>query len=188
MNKYEIETPRLGFRQWREQDKPLFAKMNSSSVVMRYFPSTLTKEQSDEFCYKIVDHFKESGYGLWAVEIKQTQEFIGFIGFYNATFEAEFTPCVEIGWRLDDKYWNKGYATEGAKACLKYGFSTLGFKEIYSFTAAINKPSIHVMKKIGLKKQGEFDHPRVEKDSPLLRHVLYKIGLPEFDMLDLNSR
>lgn len=180
MNKYDIETPRLGLRQWKEEDTLLFAEMNSSSEVMRYFPSTLTKEQSDEFLRKIVAHFKKHGYGLWAAEIKQTQEFIGFIGFYNATFEAEFTPCVEIGWRLDNKFWGKGYATEGAKACLKYGFGTLGFKEIYSFTAAINKPSIKVMKKIGLTKQGEFNHPRVEKDSPLLRHVLYKINKAEY--------
>lgn len=183
MSKYEFETPRLGFRQWKEEDKSLFAKMNASSEVMRYFPSTLAKEQSDEFYNKIVDHFEENGYGLWAVEEKQTGEFIGFIGFYNATFEAEFTPCVEIGWRLDNKFWNKGYATEGAGGCLKHGFDELDFEEIYSFTAEINKPSINVMEKIGLTKQGEFNHPRVQKDSPLLRHVLYKINASDYEKL-----
>lgn len=149
-NKYQFETERLGFRQWKEEDKIPFAKMNANTKVIKYFPNILSREQSDEFVDKITNHFIEHGYGLWAVEIKITQEFIGFIGFYNVTFESYFTPCVEIGWRLDNKYWNKGYATEGAKACLKYGFNIIGLNDIYSFTSQLNEPSINVMKKIGL--------------------------------------
>lgn len=174
-NIYEFESERLGFRQWKEEDKLPFAIMNSNNEVMRYFPNTLSRQESDMFINRIVKHFEKQGYGLWAVEVKETQEFIGFIGFFNATFEADFTPCVEIGWRLDNRYWNRGYATEGAKVCLEYAFSKLKLSEIYSFTAQINEPSINVMKKIGLKEVGSFNHPRVEEDSPLRLHVLYKI-------------
>lgn len=149
--------------------------MNANTKVMKYFPNILSKEQSDEFISKINSHFNEKGYGLWAVEIKETKEFIGFIGFFNATFESYFTPCVEIGWRLDNKYWNKGYATEGAKACLEYGFNNLGMNSIYSFTSQLNKRSINVMKKIGLKEKGTFHHPKIIEDNPLRLHVLYKI-------------
>lgn len=180
--KYQFETERLGFRQWKEEDRIPFAKMNENTEVMKYFPNALTRKQSDEFIDKITNHFNEYGYGLWAVEIKSTKEFIGFIGFHNATFESYFTPCVEIGWRLDNKYWNKGYATEGAKACLKYGFNILGFKDIYSFTSQLNKPSIKVMNKIGLKKQGKFYHPKVDKNNVLRLHVLFKIDNQLYEM------
>jgi ribosomal-protein-alanine N-acetyltransferase len=172
---YEFESDRLGFRLWKDEDYEPFAKMNANPVVMKYFPRTLTKEQSDQFIGRIMNHFKEHGYGLWAVEIKDTGEFIGYLGFYTATFEAEFTPCVEIGWRLDNKFWNKGYATEGAKRCLDYGFKSLGFQEVFSFTSLLNKPSVNVMKKIGLKEHRTFLHPALCEGHPLREHVLYKI-------------
>lgn len=174
-SKYIFESSRLGFRMWKESDREVFAKMNANKEVMRYFPKTLNSKETDDFLNRVQEHFNEYGYGLWAVEIKDTKEFIGFIGFLNATFEAEFTPCTEIGWRLNNKYWNNGYATEGAKACLEYGFNNLNLNSIYSFTAEINQPSENVMRKIGLKKIGEFMHPKVEDGSPLKPHVLYKI-------------
>ncbi|WP_105616317.1 GNAT family N-acetyltransferase [Vallitalea okinawensis] len=175
LNKYEFESERLGFRQWDEKDKEPFYMMNSNNEVMRFFPNTLLREESNKFVDKIMKHFEEKGYGLWAVEVKKTNEFIGFIGFKEATFEAAFTPCIEIGWRLDNKHWNRGYATEGARACLKYAFNQLKLNDIYSFTAQINHPSINVMSKIGLREVGTFNHPKVAEDSPLRPHVLYKI-------------
>lgn len=179
-NEYVFESPRLGFRTWKESDKAPFSKMNANEEVMKYFPKTLSSTESDAFVDRINEHFREKGYGLWAVEIKETKELIGFIGFSIATFDSDFTPCIEIGWRLDNKYWNKGYATEGAKACLDYGFNKLGFGAIYSFTAELNKPSQNVMKKIGLRKIKDFQHPRVEDGSPLKPHVLYGISKDEY--------
>lgn len=179
-NKYEFESQRLGFRRWREEDRPLFASMNANDKVMKYFPNKLNRQQSDSFIDNIKKHFSECGYGLWVVEVKDTKEFIGFIGFYTATFEAYFTPCVEIGWRLDHKYWNKGYATEGANACLKYGFEALGLEVVYSFTAKTNTPSSNVMKKIGLNKEDEFYHPKLSKEDPLCLHVLYKVNKDDY--------
>ena len=168
-----IETTRLRLRDWQEADFELFSRMNADEEVMKFFPKTLSKEESDAFAKAIIAEIKEYGFVLYAVEVKETNEFIGFIGFHRATFESDFTPCIEIGWRLKKEAWGRGYATEGAKACLQYGFEELGFGEIFSFTADINEPSKHVMRKIGLQFVKEFDHPRVDQDSPLLKHVLY---------------
>ncbi len=172
---YVITTDRLGLRLWQEEDRIPFARMNAKPSVMKYFPRILSKDESDDFVDRIIRHFAEKGFGLWAVEHRETHDFMGFIGFYTATFEADFTPCIEIGWRLDDAFWHKGYATEGALACLKYGFDALGLKDIYSFTSELNKPSIRVMEKIGMRRSGTFHHPALDRNNPLRPHVLYKI-------------
>lgn len=178
---YKFESERLGFRLWVDEDYEPFSKMNSDSNVMQYFPNSLTRVESDNLIKRIMRHFKEYGYGLWAVELKSTKEFIGFIGFNTATFETDFTPCLEIGWRLDRRFWNKGYATEGAIKCLEYGYSILDLDKIYSFTSEINKPSINVMKKIGLQYQGSFLHPNINENSQLRPHVLYMIDKKEYE-------
>lgn len=171
-----LETSRLKLRDWEEADLEPFSRLNADEDVMTYFPKTLSAEETKVFYQSIVAELKECGFGLYAVEVKQNNEFIGFIGFHRATFEADFTPCIEIGWRLKKEAWGKGYATEGASACLEYGFKEFGFREVYSFTADANKPSKNVMIKIGMSFIKMFDHPKVEKDSPLKKHVLYHIA------------
>ncbi|SFE12052.1 ribosomal-protein-alanine N-acetyltransferase [Paenibacillus catalpae] len=171
-----IETPRLRLRDWREADLGPFIRMNEDEKVMEYFPKTLSEEETIAFYEVITNEFKDLGYGLYAVETKENNAFIGFIGFHQATFEADFTPCVEIGWRLTKEAWGKGYATEGADACLQYGFDKLGFTDVYSFTAEINKGSKNVMKKIGMRFIQTFEHPRVEKNSRLSKHVLFHVN------------
>lgn len=170
-----FESPRLLFLDWKAEDLPAFRAMNADPAVMRYFPKPLQSAETDAFYERICAEIRTECYGLYAVEVKESGEFIGFIGFHEATFPAPFTPCLEIGWRLKASAWGKGYATEGATACLRYGFDALHLKEVVSFTAKINVPSEKVMRKIGMVKTGEFDHPNVEKDSPLRCHVLYKI-------------
>lgn len=168
-----IETPRLRLRDWHQQDLSLFRRMNADEAVMRYFPGTLSAAASDSMYRAIADEHTRFGYGLYAVELKESASFIGFIGFHRAAFDADFTPCTEIGWRLAKESWGKGYATEGAAACLAHGFNKLGLQDVYSFTAAINTPSKNVMVKIGMDFVKQFDHPRVEADSPLKTHDLY---------------
>ncbi|MGE8203679.1 GNAT family N-acetyltransferase [Heyndrickxia sp. NPDC080065] len=170
-----FETERLLFRDFELKDLPEFKRMNEDSEVMRYFPKTLSHEETESFFHAIVDEWKAYGYGLFAVERKDNGEFIGFIGFHRATFEADFTPCIEIGWRLKKEAWGHGFATEGAKACLKYAETAYDFKNIYSFTAKINMPSERVMQKIGLVKIKAFSHPKLDPNSPLSEHVLYAL-------------
>lgn len=172
---YIISTARLGLRKWGDTDYLPFAKMNKDIDVMKYFPKTLTDEETASLIYRIDAHFEKHGFCLFAVEKLATKEFIGFTGFMVPSFESFFTPCIEIGWRIKKEEWNNGYATEAAKACLRYGFETLQFEKIYSFTSAINIKSEKLMQKIGMIKEGEFDHPNIPFDSALCRHVVYKI-------------
>jgi len=172
---YIIQTERLGLREWKESDHDPFAEMNAHPQVMEHFPFLMTREQTDAYLTRIYNHFKEKGYGVYAVDVLDTKEFIGYIGFSCPTWDAYFTPCVEVGWRLTQTAWNKGYATEGATACLQYGFQKLDFENIYSWTSLDNLPSERVMQKIGLVKIDEFDHPLIEKGHRLERHVLYRL-------------
>lgn len=170
------ETSRLILRSWKPEDLPLFVAMNMDERVMKYFPALLTEEETVAFYDRIKNEFDNNGWGLYAVELKSTGQFIGYVGLHEIGFDAGFTPGIEIGWRLAADYHNRGYATEAAEEVLKLAKSC-GIKSLYSFTATINTPSERVMQKIRMKKIGEFDHPKLTTDSPLCRHVLYRIAL-----------
>ena len=172
--KVEIETERLLLRRWLESDLDAFTSMNADATVMRYFPATLSANETRAFYDSIQQEFSEYGYGLYAAEEKKSGDFIGYIGFHWSRFDMDFCPCIEIGWRLDKQYWNKGFATEGAAACLKHGFDNLGFEEVVSFTATSNVPSQRVMQKIGMQFVRYFEHPRVAEGHPLRLHVFYR--------------
>lgn len=172
-NQIEIETDRLLLRRWRNSDLEPFIYMNNSPEVMRYFPGVLTAGETTQFHQRILQEFAQYGYGLYAAEEKRSGSFMGFIGFHRANMDVAFCPCIEIGWRLDRRFWDRGYATEGAKACLEHGFQKLGFERVYSFTAIRNKPSQRVMQKIGLEFERYFDHPNLPKGDPLRPHVCY---------------
>jgi len=170
-----IETPRLILREWRMEDHVTFIALNSDKEVMEFFPAIKTADETKEQIKRISSHMEQYGYGFFAVERKDNGEFIGFTGLTHPGFEAEFTPCVEIGWRLSKQNWGQGFATEAAMACLKFGFQELGLNEIYSFTSVHNLRSEQVMKKIGMIKEGYFEHPLMDDGHFLKQHVLYKI-------------
>jgi RimJ/RimL family protein N-acetyltransferase len=167
-------------RAWRAEDLEPFAALNADPRVMEHFAAPLTREQSDAFVReRIVPHFAEHGFGLWAVEVPGRAPFIGFAGLLVPAFEAHFTPCVEIGWRLAFEYWGHGYATEAARAVVGFAFEEAGLDEIVSFTVPANHRSIRVMERLGMTRAGEFDHPRLPDGHPLQRHVLYRLRLPD---------
>jgi len=172
-----IRTPRLLLRPWRASDREPFADLNADPEVMEFFPSCLSREESDELAARIEAHHKDHGFCFFAAELLGVTPFIGFIGISNVPFEAPFSPAVEIGWRLARAYWNRGLATEGAFAVVKYAFSVLRLPEVVSFTVPANIGSRRVMEKIGMKhdRSGDFDHPRLPAGHPLRRHVLYRI-------------
>jgi len=142
---------------------------------MEYFPSLLNNNESDGIASKCQALIDERGWGFWAVELKGSGEFIGFIGLHIPTSKLPFIPCIEVGWRLAYPYWGKGYATEGAVASLHFGFTNLSIKEIVAFTSVLNTRSENVMKKVGMKKSGEFGHPDISESHRLHPHVLYSI-------------
>jgi RimJ/RimL family protein N-acetyltransferase len=168
-----IVTERLLLREWRDTDVDPFAAINADLAVMEFFPETYTEERTRRFVERIRERWTELGYGLWAVQRNDTGRFIGYVGLWPATFPAHFTPAVEVGWRLAADQWGHGYATEGARAALTYGFDTLGLEEIVSFTSALNVRSVRVMERLGMRRAADFEHPNVP-DGPLRAHVLYR--------------
>lgn len=163
-----LETERLILRTWKTGDIEKLAAISADPVVMRYFPSTQDFTYTEKLITRFMEDYQNSGFTLYAVEIKKSGEFIGFVGLDPTSFEAHFTPAIEIGWRLASQHWNKGYATEAAKVVLKHAFINLGLTEIVSFTAVDNKQSRRVMKKIGMHHdpKDDFDHPKLDKTSP----------------------
>lgn len=182
-----IQTERLILRPWCDKDLEAFAKLNADPKVMEFFPSVKTyKETSNEY-EAILEHFKKHGYGWWAVSEINHSNFIGFIGLRYIDFPAAFTPAIEIAWRLAYAYWGKGYATEGAKASLQYGFEILNSPEILSFTSTLNLRSQAVMERIGMhhNPKDDFDHPKLAPEHRLSRHVLYRIGKTDWEKQSL---
>lgn len=176
----EIRTERLLLRRWVAADRAPFAALNADPEVAEHLPGVISRTESDAFADRIEAHFDSHGYGLWAVEVPGITPFAGFVGLSTPRFEARFTPCVEVGWRLARGCWGQGYATEAAREALDFAFRQLGLEEIVSFTVPENVRSRAVMERIGMTRDpdGDFDHPRLPEGHRLRRHVLYRIARP----------
>lgn len=170
-----IETDRLLLRRWRELDREPFAELNGDPQTLVYFPSTLDRQASDALVDRIEANFETLGYGLWAVEIRQTGQFIGFTGLSPMPDDVPGAGGTEIGWRLARHAWHHGYATEAARAALRVAFDGAGLAEIWSMTAVLNEPSQAVMRRIGMTEAARFDHPRVPDGHVLRPHVTYHL-------------
>jgi RimJ/RimL family protein N-acetyltransferase len=173
MKHYLFKSRRLGFRNWLESDTEKLAAINADEEVMAFFPSTRTRQETENFISRMQHQYSKKGYCYFAIDNLEDDAFIGFIGLSEQNYEADFTPCIDIGWRLAKTAWNKGYATEGAKRCLEYGFEILKINKIYSIAPVINTKSEQVMKKIGMSKVKSFDHPQMLDDARLRTCVLY---------------
>lgn len=178
-----LTTDRLILRTWLESDSQPMFEINQDPKVMAYFPRLQSLETTQKFITHVCHHFELYGYTLYACTRKDSNEFIGFIGLQNVSFQEHFTPAVEIGWRLSSKHWGQGFATEGAQAVLDDAFQRLKLAEVVSFTAIKNTRSIRVMQKIGLQHPVEdnFNHPQLDEKSPLKQHVLYRLSKTVYD-------
>lgn len=174
VEKYLFTSDRLGFRDWNISDIDKLFEINSDKEVMEFFPSLPTKSETISFIERMKNQFQEKGFCYFAVDKLVNNEFIGFIGLSEQTYPADFTPCVDIGWRINRKEWNKGFATEGAKKCLEYALNNLKINKIFAVAPKVNVKSEHIMEKIGLKKQYEFDHPLLTDHKLLKTCVLYR--------------
>lgn len=174
----KLESARLLMRQWRDEDLPAFAAMCADPQVMRYFPAPLSRLESAALIGRVRGHFAELGFGLWALERKDSGQFIGFTGLGVVSFDAPFTPAVEISWRLAREHWGFGYASEAAWTVMGCGFEQLGLDQIVSFAAVSNQPSQKVMQAIGMQSDPaeNFEHPKLPVGHPLRPHVLYRIN------------
>lgn len=174
----EVRTDRLVMRRWRDGDREPFAALNADPRTMAYFPSTLDRAASDAFVDQIEARFQQQGFGLWALEVTATGQFIGFTGLNPMPPDVPGAGGMEVGWRLDRHAWHRGFATEAARAALEVAFDGAGLAEIWSMTAVLNEPSQAVMRRIGLTETARFDHPRIPAGHPLAPHVTYHLTRP----------
>ncbi len=182
MSEATLTTDRLVLRQWEDDDLLPFAALCADPEVMEHFPAPLTPEQAAELVGRQRALLEAGRPGLFAVEVAETRQFIGFVGLATPSFNASFTPCVEVGWRLARTAWGHGYATEAGRAVLQHGFGTLHLSEIVSFTTRANVRSRAVMERLGMKQDhaADFDHPALAPDDPLRAHVLYRLTAEQF--------
>ncbi|WP_350656627.1 GNAT family N-acetyltransferase [Psychrobacter sp. S1-30-MNA-CIBAN-0213] len=192
MTQRVLTTERLYLRQWQPSDFAVFAEMNADSEVMKYFPKLLSPTLSDVIASKCQQLIEDKGWGFWAVSLKGSLQkkdtFIGMVGLNEAHADMPFAPNVEIGWRLHKYYWGQGYATEAARASLRFAFETLELDEVVAFTAVINKHSQLIMQRIGMTDtQENFYHPMLNPSHPLAEHVLYKVTQQQWQESIVNS-
>ena len=175
-----IETPRLILRGWREADLEPWAALNADPEVMRHFPSTHTRPESDAMAAGNQDHIDRHGFGLWAVERREDGAFLGFTGLMNLRDSSPMAPGVEAGWRMARHAWGQGYATEAARAAMDDGFARMGFKQIVAFTAVPNLPSQAVMGRLGMTRRPDldFNHPMLSPGHVLERHLVWSADGP----------
>ena len=173
-----LNTDRLILRPWQTQDREPFAVINRDPAVMQFMPAPLSAEESDAFVDRIEAHFNQHGFGLWAAQLRNPDQFIGYVGLAVPRFQAAFMPAVEIGWRLASDFWHRGLATEGARAVVDHAFNVLELPALVSFTVPANLPSRRVMEKIGMihNPSEDFDHPLLPYGHPLRHHVLYRLN------------
>lgn len=171
---YIFTSDRLGFREWLDCDLDQFTELNADPVIMEHLPKVLSKNETAHFIERLQNHYKQYGHCYFATEILETGEFIGFIGMAYQVYPTDFTPAVDIGWRLKQSSWGNGYATEGAKRNLEYAFNDLKLDRVISTCTVDNTNSENVMKKIGMKKLKNFDHPLL-KGQPLLEKCMVYI-------------
>ena len=174
-----LQTPRLLLRPWQESDREPFQRLNADPRVMEFFAAPLSPSDSDRMIDRMQAHIAQHRFGFFAAELRASGEFVGFVGMSHVPFEAHFTPCVEIGWRLAAAHWNRGLATEGARRCLRYAFQELALPEVVAFTVPANRRSRRVMEKLGMSHSpaDDFQHPNLPEGHPLRPHVLYRVRL-----------
>jgi RimJ/RimL family protein N-acetyltransferase len=179
-----LNTGRLILRPWQAQDREPFAAINRDPAVMQFMPASLSAEESDAFVERIETHFNQHGFGLWAAQLRNPDQFIGYIGLAVPRFQAHFMPAVEIGWRLASEFWRRGLATEGARAIVAHAFRVLELPALVSFTVPANLPSRRVMEKLGMTHDpaDDFDHPSLPEDHPLRRHALYRLTCAQWQL------
>ena len=172
----ELLTARLRLRGWRESDRVPFAAQNADAETMRFIGGPLTRAASDAYFDRAIQNWAEDGCGKWVLEETETGGFVGALGLQRPRFEADFTPAVEIAWRLTRAHWGRGFATEAARAAVDWGFETMNLPEIIAMTVPDNWPSRRVMERLGMRLAGRFDHPLLAREDPLRPHVLYRLA------------
>ena len=173
-----LEGPRLRLRPWREADLAPLAALNADPAAMRHFAAPMTRAESDAWAGRLQAHIDAHGWGFWCVERRAAPGCIGAVGLMHIPWQAEFTPAVEIGWRIARAQQRRGFAEEAARLALAAGFGPIGLAEVVAFTVPANEPSWRLMQRLGMRPDGGFAHPRLPQGHPLRPHLLYSLTRP----------
>jgi RimJ/RimL family protein N-acetyltransferase len=167
--------PRVTLRPWRlpEDLEPLFA-INGDPEVMRYFQNTHDRAESDAWGRRIAENFGDRSYGFWVLDLPE-EGMVGVVGLQPVAFDAPFTPAVEIGWRIATRMQRRGLAEEAARIALAHAFGPAGLPRVVAFTPPANEPSWRLMEKLGMRREGTFEHPRLPDGHALRLHLLYAV-------------
>lgn len=171
-----LETERLVLQGWSAPAREALAALNADPLVMEFFPAVQSRAETDELVDRIEAGFAEHGFGLWAVQRRDTGEFVGFTGLITRPDGTALAGEVEVGWRLARSAWGSGFASEAARAALAYGFDVADLPTVMSMTARINVRSWRVMERLGMLRDraADFDHPALPVGHPLRRHVVHR--------------
>jgi RimJ/RimL family protein N-acetyltransferase len=142
-----IETERLALRRFTDADRETVARWNADPEFTRHLTGVRTRAESDEQFDRWERHWDERGFGLLAVEWKETGELIGRVG---VQFHRYWPTDPEVGWALDPAWWGRGIATEAGAAAVAWGFE-LGYPRLVSITIEANTASRNVMAKLGFE-------------------------------------
>jgi ribosomal-protein-alanine N-acetyltransferase len=181
-----LEGPRLRLRPWRAADWPPLAAINADPVAMRHFAAPMTRAESDAWGARLQAHIATHGWGFWAVEWRAAPGCIGAVGLMHIPWQvpglepAPPHPAVEIGWRIAPAHQRQGLAEEAARLALAAGFGPIGLAEILAVTVPANLPSWRLMEKLGMRRIGGFEHPRLPEGHPLRPHLLYRLRREEY--------
>ena len=177
MGEFRLETERLVLRSWRDEDLQPFHAMCSDPDVMATLGPLMSVDETAALIGRMNDREERDGHTFWVMESREAGAFIGFCGVVRAMDGLPIAGKPELGWRMARSAWGKGYVTEAAHATIRWCWENLPDDSLYAITSVDNMRSRAVMERIGMKYcEGEdFDHFNVPSDSPLLRHVLYRL-------------
>ena len=182
---FELVTPRLLLRQWRDDDLEPLVALNADPEVSLYLGDNITRTESEAMAVRMCTHWAQRGFGVWALELRGDDgqrgargPLIGLCGIVVPRYETKFSPFVEIIWRLATAHWGKGLVIEAARAALEDGFTEHDFPDVVATTVQQNQRSWRVMERLGMRRspQDDFDHPLVPEANPLRPHIVYRIS------------
>lgn len=175
-----IETGRLLLRRWENRDRPVFHAHCADPRVMEHLGPLQSREETDAALDRQNGYHDTLGYCFWAVERRDDAELLGFCGLKPGPEATPIEHGVEIGWRFGHAHWGQGYAREAAQASLDWARANLDDDRVWSITTPANVRSWGLMERIGMYRRADldFDHPKVAEDSPLKRHITYRIDRP----------
>lgn len=184
MSRIVAETDRLILREWGEGDADRFYEIMNEPEVMRWLGGTQSREEWDAAHERILGYQRDYGFTFWIVERKADGEVLGFCGLKraNAPGADAIADDVEIGWRLRQGAWGKGYAKEAAIASLDLAFGQFGAPYVIAMTALNNLPSQGLMKRLGMVRREDLDfsHQAFPTDSPVNPQIIYRIDAADW--------